>query len=122
MKFLLDENVEYRLATFLKDLGHDVTAIAHEYPYRLPDDEVLRIAYREQRILLTNDRGDFGKLVFHDHAPHYGIVLFRRIRSGDTTTKQERLLFILSHYADQLHHFLVVTPKRDSFYGRGGQL
>ena len=35
MKFLLDENTEYHLAVFLKDLGHDVTAIVHDYSHAL---------------------------------------------------------------------------------------
>lgn len=41
MKFLLDESAEYRLATFLTDQGHDVTAIAHDYPHALTDVDVL---------------------------------------------------------------------------------
>lgn len=63
MRFLLDESVEYRLAAYLSDHGHDVTAIAHDYPASIDDEVVLAIAEREQRILLTNDR-DFGNLVF----------------------------------------------------------
>lgn len=31
MKFLLDENVDVRLADFLLDRGHDVTSISRDY-------------------------------------------------------------------------------------------
>jgi len=27
MRFLLDENIDYRLVSFLEDLGHDVTSM-----------------------------------------------------------------------------------------------
>lgn len=44
MKFLLDENIDVRLAALLTDAGHDVTAVAHDYRYGLQDREVLAIA------------------------------------------------------------------------------
>ena len=92
MKFLLDENVDYRLVSFLQHRHHDVTAIARDYPVGLSDEAVLEIAYNEQRILITNDRGDFGNLIFRYHLPHSGIILFR--------LKDEALPFVQS----RLHH------------------
>ena len=109
MKFLLDQNIERRLASFLIQLGHDVKVVGVDYPAGLADTNVLTIAYQEQRILLTNDRSDFGELIFRFSQPHCGVILFRYIRSGDIFTKQQLLSKVLDHYADQLHHFLVVT-------------
>jgi predicted nuclease of predicted toxin-antitoxin system len=111
MKFLLDQNIERRLATFLKNLGHDVKVVSVEYPAGILDQEVLSHAYKETRILLTNDKGDFGELIFRHHHPHSGVILFRRMRSGDMLTKQQRLSFVLQTYIKELHHFLVVSPK-----------
>ncbi len=54
MKFLLDENVEYRLAAFLIGEGHDVTTIIQDYARSLDDREVLNLAQTEGRILVTN--------------------------------------------------------------------
>jgi len=54
MKFLLDENVEYRLAAFLIGEGHDVTTIIQDYARSLDDREVLNLAQTEGRILATN--------------------------------------------------------------------
>jgi hypothetical protein len=31
MKFLLDESAELRIADYLRQFGHDVTVIAHDY-------------------------------------------------------------------------------------------
>jgi predicted nuclease of predicted toxin-antitoxin system len=111
MKFLLDQNVERRLAFFLKNLGHDIKVVSIDYPAGILDQEVLSHAYKESRILLTNDKGDFGELIFRKHHPHSGVILFRRMRSGDILTKQERLSFVLKAYTTQLRHFLVVSPK-----------
>ena len=91
MKFILDQNVERRLASFLKNLGHDVKVVSIDYPAGILDQEVLSSAYKESRILLTNDKGDFGELIFRHHHPHSGVILFRRMRLGDMLTKQARL-------------------------------
>ncbi len=69
MRVLLDESAEFRIAAYLQRRGHDVTAIAHDYPASLSDRDVLTIAYQEGRILITNDR-DFGELIFHEQQPH----------------------------------------------------
>ena len=111
MKVLLDENAEYRLASFLQQAGYDATAIGHDYPRGLSDREVLALAYKEHRILLTNDRSDFGELIFRYHIPHCGVILFR-LKIGDIETKHLRLQQVLSEYSGQLHHFLVITAKR----------
>jgi predicted nuclease of predicted toxin-antitoxin system len=106
MIFLFDQNVERRLASILRNLGHDVKAVSIDYPAGILDQEVLSHAYKESRILLTNDKGDFGELIFRNHHPHSGVILFRRMRSGDVLTKQERLTFVLQAYTTQLRHFL----------------
>lgn len=76
MRFLLDENAEYRLALFLRAQGHDVTVIARDYPGAMTDTDILATAYQEQRIVITNDR-DFGALVFFKQQAHAGVILFR---------------------------------------------
>jgi predicted nuclease of predicted toxin-antitoxin system len=99
------------LVSILRNLGHDVKVVGIDYPAGILDREVLSHAYKESRILLTNDKGDFGELIFRKHHPHSGVLLFRRMRSGDVLTKQERLSFVLKAYTTQLRHFLVVSPK-----------
>jgi predicted nuclease of predicted toxin-antitoxin system len=113
MKFLLDQNIERRLALFQKQLGHDVKIVSVDYPAGLLDNKVLETAYyKERRILITNDRSDFGELIFRFHKPHCGVILFRHLRSGDIFTKQKRFSYVLENYANQLHHFIVVTLDR----------
>ena len=79
MTFLLDENVEHRIATFLRNEGHDVTTIVEDYTRSIDDREVLHLAQTEGRILITNDR-DCGELIFSQQlrVPPHSIVVMRR--------------------------------------------
>jgi predicted nuclease of predicted toxin-antitoxin system len=107
VRFLLDESVNFPAAAFLQQLGHDVTAIAREYPHGLADREVLALAHREQRILLTNDRG-FGDLVFREALPHAGIIL-SLLDQENRSVKLAWLEYVLAWHAEDLTHFVVVT-------------
>lgn len=109
MKFLLDENAEYRLAAFLIGQGHDVTAIAHDYPHALTDQDVLSIARRERRVLITNDL-DFGELIFRQGRPHHGVILLR-LPAGGTARKIAALKRLLASHADSVHEFVIVGPR-----------
>lgn len=109
MKFLLDANAEYRLATYLLSLGHDVKTIAHDYPSALADQEVLSIAVKEKRVLITNDR-DYGELIFRQQLSHSGIIYFRLKNSKDISGKLHWLQTVLQTHKDNLHEYLVVTP------------
>src|SRR5688572_19198789 len=110
MRFLLDENAEYRIAAFLTALGHDVTTIAHDYPAGLDDEVVLAIAQQEDRILITNDR-DFGELIIQRQLAHAGVILLR-LRSQSVQVKITRLAAVLTSHSAQLGQFIVVTDRR----------
>ncbi|MGH2356213.1 MAG: DUF5615 family PIN-like protein [Chloroflexota bacterium] len=109
MPFLLDESADFPLATHLKEWGHDVTAIAHDYPHALSDQDVLAIAVREQRVLITNDL-DFGELMVRRRLPHAGVILFRLGEEG-VPTKVAWLSYVLAHYTDRLRDFIVVSDR-----------
>ncbi len=107
MKFLLDQNADARLLTYLRQLGHDATQIRRTYPLSTPDPEVLSLAYQEKRILITGDR-DFGEWVFRFKHPHAGVIFLRLGKYAPLDLKIARLSFVLTHYKDQLDQFIVV--------------
>lgn len=109
MEFLLDESADFPLAKALTDLSHDVTAIAHDYPYALKDTEVLAIAQREERVLITKDR-DFGELIFRRRLPHFGVILFR-LHLEDVQTKFIWLDYVITNHTAELKQFIVITPR-----------
>jgi len=114
MKFLLDQNADRRLVAYLRTLGHDVIIISKDYPHGLPDKEILTIAFNEKRILITYDKGDFGELIFRQHCPHNGVILFRLLTQEDVLIENQtqRISYVLTEYKGQLHHFIVITSNR----------
>jgi predicted nuclease of predicted toxin-antitoxin system len=62
MRWLADECVAAPLVWFLRAGGHDVLYVA-ESAAGLSDPDVISLALREKRLLLTEDK-DFGDLVF----------------------------------------------------------
>ncbi len=109
MKFLLDENVEYRLAAFLSGEGHDVKTIIQDYARSLDDREVLNLARTEGRILVTNDR-DFDELIFNQQLPHAGVIYFRLPLDTTATDKIDQLRELLASHTADLDAFIVITP------------
>ena len=69
----------------------------------------MAIAFREERVLVTNDE-DFGELVVRRRLPHSGIILLR-LKYEDLAAKQTWLAHALEKYADQLPHLLVITER-----------
>ena len=99
MRFLFDQSTDRRLAPYLRNLGHDVTVVAVDYPASLPDEQVLAIAQEEQRVLVTEDR-DFGELVFRHHSLHPGVI-YLRLPPMEPEAKTARLNDVLTHYAER---------------------
>ncbi len=52
MRFLADESCDFAVIHALRASGHDVIAVSEVTP-RAEDSEVIRLAVREKRILLT---------------------------------------------------------------------
>lgn len=110
MRFLIDESADARLAIYLRSLGHDAATVAGDHTPGMSDEAVLAIALSEQRILITDDR-DFGELVFQQGRPHRGVIFFR-LGTTVLASRIERLDNVLTHHADRLDHFLIVTRYR----------
>ena len=112
MKFLFDQSADFRLIPYLRELGHDVTAISRNYPPGLADEDVLTIAREEARVLIVADR-DFGELIFQHRLAHAGVIFFR-LPGATLQAKIAHLNTVLEEHTDELARgaFLVVTPGR----------
>jgi predicted nuclease of predicted toxin-antitoxin system len=110
VRFLCDQSTDRRLALVLRQEGDsDVTVVAVDHPPSLPDSEVLAIALRERRVLVTEDR-DFGELIFRERQAHAG-VLFLRLPPMELEAKVAIVRRALSTHADDLNEFVVVTRR-----------
>ena len=59
MKFLLDQDVYALTAKFLVDAGYNIITAREIGMSRAKDEEILKIAQKQKRILITRDR-DYG--------------------------------------------------------------
>ena len=118
MRFLVDASSDARIVAHLRTAGHDVTRIGTDYPGTLEDSDVLAIAQREQRILITDDR-DFGELVFRLNQPQAGVI-YLRFNTTRIAIRLARRDHVLTHYAPHLDQFVVVTP--DEVWIRSAQM
>ena len=109
-KFLIDESVEYRIVKFLRESRFDILAITEKFP-STPDVDVLSIAYKEKRVLITNDK-DFGELVFKDKKGSHGVILIR-MPFNTTEEKIIKLDQVLKAKATRIiKAFTVVTESK----------
>lgn len=87
MKFLTDENVDIRVFNGLKKSGFDIKSITKESKQGLKDEEVLDLATKEKRILITHYK-DFENNIFFQSIKHEGIIVLRfKDQSYNNVTK-----------------------------------
>jgi predicted nuclease of predicted toxin-antitoxin system len=110
LRLLVDANSGLAIATALRDAGHDVL-FAGDLDWRMSDVDMLSLANREQRIILTMDT-DFGELVYSSRQPHAGILLLR-MPGASRAEKLQVVQEIVERYGDQLPgHFCVYRQGR----------
>ena len=75
MRLLADENIDASVVASLRAHGHDVESIRDTSP-GVTDAEVIRMALRTKRIIVTHDR-DFGNVMRYPVGTHHGVLLLR---------------------------------------------
>jgi len=108
MKFLIDESIEYRIVGFLRSLDYNTLSVAESFP-SLDDKIILSIAYKESRIIITNDK-DFGELIYKLQLPHKGIILIRLFEEN-YQSKEDKLKLILKKFKSKLQNTFTIVSK-----------
>lgn len=110
MRWLVDECVDAALVTRLRTAGHDAYYIA-DIASGETDEEVLRRARDDARLLLTEDK-DFGELVFRMNMKVPGLVLLR-ISPEKRILKWIRLEVAVEEFGKRLFgRYLVIEEAR----------
>ena len=110
MRFLADEGCDFAVVRALRGSGHDVTAISEILP-RVEDTEVLGMAFREERIVLTEDK-DFGQLVYAHSKRTRGVIFLRYPASARQRVSKEVVKLVKEHGEELSGCFVVVQPGR----------
>lgn len=77
MRFLIDECLPSALAAVLREAGHDCVHVYEAGLGGQPDEQVMALADREQRILVSADT-DFGELLASAPVVAPSLILLRR--------------------------------------------
>ncbi len=72
----VDEDLPADIAGIFRAAGHETKTVYEQGHVGLPDDQLWPIVQREQRMLVTADKG-FANARSHPPGSHAGIVLFR---------------------------------------------
>ena len=100
MRFLSDVGVSVSTAQILRERGHDVLHLSEQSLHCLPDDEILALARRDGRVILTFDL-DFGDLLAAGSHPLPSVILFR-LRDQTPSSVAPRLLALISERTEDL--------------------
>lgn len=121
MRLLLDEHYDYAIAEELRRRGIDAVAIQHERPdlEGRDDDDVLRTAAAERRVVVTNNVRDYAPLV-EDRAlrgdAHFGVIFtddatFPRTHAGIGLIVRALAAFVEGTHDDDLLDSCVYLPR-----------
>ena len=108
LKFLVDECTGILVSQKLKELKYDSISVI-ECMKGAEDEAILRLAVKEGRVIITNDK-DFGRLAGFFKPP--GIILLR-LKDESIANKVRIVSFVVSSYGDAiLGNVLVVSEKK----------
>lgn len=100
MRFVADVGISVSTAEILTERGHDVFHLSEHSLHRLPDDEILLLARRDERVVLTFDL-DFGDLLAAGAHPLPSVILFR-LHDQTPPSVNPRLLALLAEREEDL--------------------
>ncbi len=110
MRLLADENVSRPLIERLVAAGFDVAWVGTANS-GASDEQVMEIALRESRILITEDR-DFGEMIVRKRIEAPGVVLLELDRLS-VTAEAEFAVRVIAKNAERLAGaFVVIEPGR----------
>ena len=72
ISFILDENIDINLATYLRSLGFNATTS----PKGISDQQVIKLAELKKSVLITQDK-DFANSDYYKPSLTWGIVVLR---------------------------------------------
>jgi predicted nuclease of predicted toxin-antitoxin system len=96
MKILVDENIPRMTAARLRELGHDVMDIRGTADQGLPDPDLWSVAVRQERLLITTDKG----LTEYRAVAHHGILIVR-LRQPNRAKIHQSVMIAMERFAER---------------------
>jgi len=112
MKFLTDENIAASVVHALRDAGFDVKDVKEEQLYGVSDKEVLQLASREDRVIITHDK-DFANILSFSRISHKGIILLRLQDQRSSNVGAVLLRVLRSGLSKKIQNNLLVVSEEN---------
>ena len=110
MRFLADESCDFAVVRALRASGYDIAAVSEITP-RAEDSDVINLAVREERILLTEDK-DFGRLVYAHGQKTLGVIFLRFPTSVRKQIAKDVVKLVKQQGERLIGGFITVQPGR----------
>lgn len=110
MRFLADESCDFAVVRALRTAGFYVLSVSESTP-RAEDSEVIELALREERILLTEDK-DLGRLVYSHGQETPGVIFLRFPTSARKQISRDVLNLVKQQGEKLAGSFVTVQPGR----------
>ena len=110
IKFLADESCDFLVVRTLRSAEYDVLSVAESFP-SASDQQVLRHAAKEKRILLTEDK-DVGEWVFAHGEDVSGVILIRFPANARRRLGEDIKVLVDIHGLQLMRNFVVLEPGR----------
>ncbi|MGK7947018.1 MAG: DUF5615 family PIN-like protein [Microcystaceae cyanobacterium] len=110
MGFLIDVNASRTLGNILMNQDYDVAFVSDIDP-EMPDEDILKWAVREKRIIITTDK-DFEQLIWQRNKRHCGILRLENL------PRQQRIRLleeVLKLYRKDLEKGAIIIATQTKF-------
>lgn len=104
MRILVDENVPKITVEALRGAGHDVRDLRGTPQQGMFDDELWPLAQREERMLITTDKG----FAEHREEKHHGILIVRLRQPNEQRIHARVMAGFVRFAEEEWPHLLVV--------------
>lgn len=109
MKFLTDENIAKTVLQALRAAQYDVLDVKEQKLFGAPDKQLLNLAVKENRVIITHDK-DFASILLKQ-TKHYGIILLRFKNQRPQRVADNLIAFLNSKQAPKTKNNLVIITE-----------
>ena len=110
IKFLTDENIAVSLVKAIRKKGYDVKDVKEERLFGTEDNEIINIANKENRIILTHDK-DFANLLNFPLTSHKGVILLRFANQSPNNVINHFIALLDSKLKDKFKNRLAIISE-----------
>ena len=110
MNFLTDENIATSVVHALRNAGFDVRDIKEEKLQGIPDKEIVDLALREKRVIITHDK-DYAELIMVSKKENEGVILIRLKDQSAKNVREKLFYFLRSRFFNKVRRSLVTITE-----------